>query len=272
MKYFYKEITKKDGTILRGVVNTPDDFDENKKYSTVIIYHGFGGDRNGSTWMRSQNAKHLTNRGYVVVRFDFSGTNESDGNFYDMTVSREEEEAIMIYDFTSLRKYVDKERIYLIGHSLGGVISTLIASRIRPKAMVLLAPASDMNNPDYLKIMGLTFYDVDLNFENGNGENIIKKVREIEDVDIGGEKLHRNFLIDFLKKDIYKQASNYDGNVLIIRGTSDELVFNDANSKLEKAYPNAIYEQIEGANHSFTNYDHRQIMFDKIYNFLEENK
>lgn len=91
MKYYYKQISKKDGIILRGVVNTPDDFDTDKKYPTVIMYHGFGGNRDGRTWMRIQNAKQLTSKGYVVVRFDFSGTNESDGEFYDMTVNREKE-------------------------------------------------------------------------------------------------------------------------------------------------------------------------------------
>ena len=124
MKYFYEQITKADGIVLRGVVNTPDGFDKSKKYPTEILYHGFGGDRNGSTWMRAQHSQYLTDMGYVVVRFDFSGTNESDGSFYDMTVSREVGEAHMIYDFTNLRPYVDCDHIYVIDHSLGGAIST----------------------------------------------------------------------------------------------------------------------------------------------------
>ncbi|WP_296140342.1 S9 family peptidase [uncultured Anaerococcus sp.] len=272
MKYFYEQISKKDGIILRGVINTPDDFDASKKYPAVIFYHGFGGDRNGSAWFRGQNSQYLTDRGYITVRFDFSGTNESDGDFYNMTVSREEEEAVMIYDFTRLRKFVDRNRIYLVGHSLGGVISTLIAPKINPKAMVLLAPASDMNNPDYLKIAGMTYFDPKTDRGNLEKLEIAKKVREIEDVDIGGVKLHKNFLIDFLPKDIYGQARKYRGNVLILRGTQDDLVYNDANQKLEKAYPHAKYEQIIGADHSFTNFDHRQIIFEKMYNFLEENK
>lgn len=272
MKYIYEQISKKDGIILRGVINTPDDFDATKKYPTVIFYHGFGGDRNGSTWFRGQNSEYLTDRGYVTVRFDFSGTNESDGDFYDMTVSREEEEAIMIYDFTKLREYVDRNRIYLVGHSLGGVISTLIASKINPKAMVLLAPASDMNNPNYLKLAGMAYFDPKTSKGDLDKFKIAKEVKEIEDVDIGGVKLHRRFLLDFLPKDIYGQASKYQGNVLILRGTKDDLVFNDANEKLEKAYPNASYQQVDGADHSFKNYDHRQIIFEKMYDFLEANR
>ena len=273
MQYFYEQLSKKDGTVIRGVINTPDDFDPAKKYPTVIFYHGFGGDRNGSKWFRVQNSKYLTDRGYITVRFDFSGTNESDGDFYDMTVSREEEEAIMIYDFTSLRQFVDKDRIYLLGHSLGGVISTLIASKVNPKAMVLLAPASDMNDPKYLRIMGINFLEEkSYDTEEIDKKEIIKKVHDLADVDIGGVKLHIGFLRDFLTKDIYADASKYQGKVLILRGTKDDLVFNDANEKLERAYPHAKYEQIEGADHSFTNYDHRQIIFKRMYKFIENNK
>lgn len=273
MKYLYEQISKKDGIILRGVINTPDDFNPTKKYPTVIFYHGFGGDRNGSTWFRGQNSKYLTDRGYVTVRFDFSGTNESDGEFYDMTVSREEEEAIMIYDFTKLREFVDKDRIYLVGHSLGGVISTLIASKVSPKAMVLLAPASDMNDPNYLRVMGINFLEEkSVEATDLDKKEILKKVHDLADVDIGGTKLNIGFLRDFLPKDIYANASKYKGNVLILRGTKDDLVFNDANRKLEEAYPHAVYEQIEGADHSFKNYDHRQIIFEKMYKFFEKNK
>ena len=96
-------------------------------------------------------------------------------------------------------------------------------------------------------------------------------IRSVEDVDIGGVKLHKNFLIDFLKKNIYGAAEKYKGKVLILRGDADDLVFNDANEKLQKAYPNADYQQIEGADHSFKNEDHRMIVFEKMYQFFEEN-
>lgn len=268
MKYYYKQISKKDGIILRGVVNTPDDFDTDKKYPTVIMYHGFGGNRDGRTWMRIQNAKQLTSKGYVVVRFDFSGTNESDGEFYDMTVNREKEEAIMIYNFTKTRAYVDNDRIYLIGHSLGGVIATLIASEVNPKAVALLAPASDMNNVDFLEVMKASVFDID---KEKSTSSLIKLIKENKDMDIGGEKISVKFWLEFLPINIYAKASKYEGNVLILRGTKDELVFNDANIKLKEAYPNASYEQIEGADHSFTNYDHRQIIFEKMYEFFENN-
>ncbi|MCI7238841.1 MAG: alpha/beta fold hydrolase [Anaerococcus sp.] len=273
MKYIYKELSKKDQTILRGVINTPDDFVKDKKYPTAIFYHGFGGDRNGNTFFRTTNARYLTDRGYVVVRFDFSGTNESDGSFYDMTVSREEEEALLIYNFVKIQSFVDKERIYLMGHSLGGVIASLVAHKVKPYKICLLAPASDMNNKDYLKVMFESIYKDKIQSEANEDVKDLSfddLVKDVEDMDIGGLRLNKKFLEDFLKKDIYKEASKYDGEVLIIRGDRDELVFRDSNVKLTESYPNAKYVEISDTNHDFTDENIRQEVFKIMYEFFEE--
>lgn len=273
MKYFYEQIKKENGIVMRGVVNTPDDFDENKKYPTVIIIHGFGGDRNGSINFRLNHAKYLTDRGFVAIRFDFSGSGESDGDFYDMTVSREEKELELINDFAKMKYYVDNDKLYWIGHSLGGVLSSLLAYKLKPKAMVLLAPASDMNNKDYLKVMAKTVFEGEVK-ENSKIENNMpfeSLVSKVNEADIGGVKININFLIDFIKKDIYGSAKKYEGNVLIIRGTGDSLVFIDSNEKLRDAFKNARYFEIEGADHSFTNEDQRNILYEMSYKFLNEN-
>lgn len=271
MKYIYQEIRKADGIILRGVINTPDDFDPNKKYPTAIFFHGFGGDRNGSTDFRIQHSQYLTDRGFVTIRFDFSGSGESDGSFYDMTVSRELEEAEMINDFAKLKYFVDKDRIYWIGHSLGGVIATLLAYKLKPKALVLLAPASDMNDKDYLKVMAKTMFEGEALRQSKikAGQSFDELVASIRDADIGGKRLHINFLLDFILKDIYGKAKAYEGKVQILRGNKDALVFRDANEKLQKAFKFATYEEIDQADHSFTNEDVRNIVFSKSYDFLK---
>ncbi|MDO5046919.1 MAG: alpha/beta fold hydrolase [Anaerococcus sp.] len=270
MDYIYQSISKKNGSLLRGVINTPDDFDTSKKYPAVIFYHGFGGDRNGRSFFRSQNAKYLTDRGYICVRFDFEGSGESDGSFYDMTVSREEEDAMMVYDFTKIKSFVDKERIYILGHSLGGVIASLIGSKTKAKKMCLLAPASDMNNRDYLKVMAQSLFLEKFEKLKSEDEPSIREVlSDIEDLDIGGLRLHKNFLIDFFKKDVYKSARAYKGKVLILRGDADELVFDDSNVKLNQAFSNSRYELIRGADHDFTNLKIRKEVFEKMYRFFE---
>lgn len=273
MKFFYESIKTKENQLLRGVINTPDDFDREKKYPTMVFFHGFGSDRNGTRGFRIQHSKHLTSRGFITIRFDFLGCGESEGSFYDMTVSRQLKEAELIHDFTKMKYFVDKDRLYWLGHSLGGVLASLLAYKLKPKAMVLLAPASDMNNKDYLKVMAKTLFEgeVSKSTDITNNKSYEDLLSKIEDADIGGMKIHKNFLIDFIFKDIYKSAKKYHGKVLIIRGDRDELVFKDSNIKLKNSFKNAVYEEIKGADHSFTNEDDRKLIFNKVYDFLLKN-
>src|SRR5699024_2982289 len=111
--------------------------------------------------------------------------------------------------------------------SLHDALPILMAYKLKPKAMVLLAPASDMNNKDYLKVMAKTVFEGEIKNAKKleNNKTYEEMIAKIEDADIGGVKIHKNFLIDFIRKDIYGSASKYHGKVLIIRGTKDSLVF-----------------------------------------------
>ncbi|MSS78050.1 alpha/beta fold hydrolase [Anaerococcus sp. WCA-380-WT-2B] len=273
MKYLYRHIEKKDGIVLRGVVNTPDDFDSSKKYKTALFYHGFSGDRDGSHWFRILNSRYLTKKGYVCIRFDFSGTGESDGSFYDMTLTRELDEARIIYDFTKNLDFVDDSNIYFIGHSMGGVISILLADELKPKKMSLLAPASDMNNLELLKKTALNLYDyIDEKNRDKDLSDIekVKKLVSIKDLDVGGLRIHKNFLFDIMDYDIYKKASLYKGEVQIIRGDLDDVVLDESNIKLNRCFKNSNYHVLENTDHSFTNYDQRMLLFEMMYEFFEK--
>lgn len=273
MKYLYKDIKKDDGIILRGVVNTPDDFDPNKKYKTAIFYHGFSGDRDGSRWFRILNSKYLTKREYITIRFDFSGSGESDGSFYDMTLSRELDEARLIYTFTKNLSYVDKDNIFFVGHSMGAVISILLASELNPKKMSLLAPASDMNNLNLLKKTSLYLYDyVDIKDRDKDLSDVekLKEIIKVDDLDVGGLRIHKNFLFDIMNYDIYKYAKKYEKPVQIVRGDLDDVVLDESSRKLNETFKNSSYHILENTDHSFTNYDQRMVLFKMMYNFFEE--
>lgn len=272
MKYIYKSIKNDEGTILRGVINTPDDFDENKKYKTAIFYHGFSGDRNGSCWFRRLNSDYLTDKGYVCIRFDFTGSGESDGKFYDMTLTRELDEARLIYDYSKNLDFVDTSNIFIIGHSMGGVIASILGHELKAKKMCLLAPASDMNNPKLLQKTSLNLKD----YVKDDGQsdltdiNTVKKLVNIEDMDVGGVRIHKDFLFDMMEYDIYKEASKYENPVFIVRGDLDDTVLDESNRKLNQTFKNSTYEVLENTDHSFTNYDQRLNLFSKMYDFFEK--
>lgn len=275
MKYLYQEIKKENGEALRGVINLPDDFDENKKYKAIIFFHGLSGDRNGSKRFRISNAKYLCDRGYVVIRFDFSGTGESDGSFYDMTLTRELKEARLIVDFTNTLSYIDKNEISWYGHSLGGVIATFLACELKPKSLLLLAPASDITKPAFLinqemelgKVM-----DESTDYREKENRDKLLDLLPIEENDFGGVKIHKSFFVDLLQYDVYEKAEKYPGKVLILRGALDDLVDRTSNEKLKKSFKRAEYIEIENTDHSFTNADARDLVYAEMDKFLSSNQ
>lgn len=82
-------------------------------------------------------------RGLAVTRFDYSGHGRSDGTYTDGTISQWLEEALAVFALTSGPQVV-------IGSSMGGWLALLLNRALRArgeariKAMVLIAPATDM--------------------------------------------------------------------------------------------------------------------------------
>lgn len=259
MKYIYKQIEKSNDVVLRGVLNTPDDFDENEKYPTVIYFHGFADDRNGLQFMNIQNSKYITANGYIVFRFDFSGCGESDGSFFDIDLSREIEEAKMIHDFVEKQTYVDSNNLFWKGHSMGGAVATAIAGYKKPKALSLFSPAADFSAE-----------------ENSLMDSLLKTFRSSysrkDGDDVGGLKISDEFIADVTSYDLYAEAKKYDGPVQILRGDEDDIISKKSNEKLNKSFKNAIYKEIEGTDHTFSDYSQRLESFELMYDFFEANR
>ena len=68
-----------------------------KKCPIVILCHGFTGNRNGG--LEVGIAHELEARGIASIRFDFNGHGESEGEFKDMTVPNEIEDAKKVVEY-----------------------------------------------------------------------------------------------------------------------------------------------------------------------------
>lgn len=257
MRFIYKQVEKPNQVDLRGVLNTPDDFSKNKKYPTVIYFHGFADDRNGIQFMNIQNSKYLTANGYIVYRFDFSGCGESDGSFYDINLSRQIAEASMIHDFVLNESFVDQKNVFWKAHSLGGAVATAIAYQKKPKALSLFSPAVDFSleeNP-LMKSMSEAFKS---------------SYRQKDGNDVGGLKISSAFIKDIYSYDLFDDANKYDGPVQILRGDKDKLISSKSNIKLKESFKNATYTEIEGTDHTFSNFDQRLESFELMHDFFEK--
>jgi putative redox protein len=86
----------------------------------------------------------LAERGIAVLRFDFTGLGESEGDFADTDFSSNIEDLVAAADF--LRDRYEAPQL-LVGHSLGGTAALVAASRIKEvRAVVTIAAPSDTDH------------------------------------------------------------------------------------------------------------------------------
>jgi alpha-L-fucosidase 2 len=83
-------------------------------------------------------ADHLTRRGIAVLRCDDRGTAKSTGKFAAATTQDFADDAAAEAEFLSQRKDIDPRRIGLLGHSEGGLIAPIVASRSQNVSFVVL--------------------------------------------------------------------------------------------------------------------------------------
>ena len=198
-------------------------------------------------------SRQLEKAGIGSVRFDFSGSGESDGLFEDMTVSREISEARRIYEFMSGLECADPGSLFLVGFSNGGLIASVLAPELEGvKALVF----------------GLL-----LGIWPILGERSVCFTDEAGRMDIGGLLLNPRFVDDVKSIDIYGRAAKYKGEVLIVHGTRDQVVPLEGSYRYRDIYKERLkLVEVEGASHLFDRVSWKDKLIGTTVEFLVEHK
>ncbi len=83
-------------------------------------------------------ADHLTRQGIAVLRFDDRGVGASTGEFSKATTGDFADDAIAGVEYLMTRKGIDPKRIGLLGHSEGGMIGPIAATRCSGVAFLVM--------------------------------------------------------------------------------------------------------------------------------------
>lgn len=128
------------GKKLFCVVHRP--FNENLRALPAVLFcGGYGGNKSGRCSMFVHLAQALAETGMVVLRFDYRGHGDSEGLFSEVTIEGEVEDAVRCFEWLCKHPQVDRERVGVLGRSLGGAIALMLAERVRAvKSVVLWAP------------------------------------------------------------------------------------------------------------------------------------
>lgn len=89
-------------------------------------------------------ADHLTSKGIAVLRYDKRGIGKSTGKYDQATTVDFASDAEAALNYLKSRKEINARKIGLIGHSEGGLIAPLIASRSSDLAWTVLLAAPGM--------------------------------------------------------------------------------------------------------------------------------
>lgn len=202
----------------------------------VVFCHGFGGSKEGPLF--ELIADSLQAHGIASLRFDFNGHGASEGEFVDMTVPNEIEDAMKVIEYVRDLRYVSK--VALVGHSQGGVVASMTAGKLEPgdiAAVALMAPAAVLRDD---AIRGSTM---------GANYNPLDPPEFVELW--GGKRLGRNYIKTAFSLPIYETAANYQGPALIVHGTGDRVVPYTYGERYKSVWPKAKVEILDAQDHGF---------------------
>jgi pimeloyl-ACP methyl ester carboxylesterase len=95
-------------------------------------------------------ADHLTRKGIAVLRYDKRGIGKSTGNFDQATTEDFASDAAAALAYLKSQKEIEARKIGLIGHSEGGIIAPMIASRSSDVAWMVLLAAPGLKGEDVM--------------------------------------------------------------------------------------------------------------------------
>lgn len=132
--YIVEEVhfnNNKDGAQLAGTLTIPDI--KNELLAVVVLISGSGlQDRDETTYNHKPFkvlADYLTQKNIAVLRYDDCGAGQSTGPMNDLTPENFAEDAYSAVQFLKSRKDICSNKIGLIGHSMGAVEGSILASR-----------------------------------------------------------------------------------------------------------------------------------------------
>lgn len=135
------EFTNKEGQTLVGRLEFPAD---RAPHNYALFAHCFTCTKNLSAVRNISKA--LTQNGFAVLRFDFTGLGESDGDFSDTNFSGNVNDLIAASDYL---KHHFQAPSLLIGHSLGGAAVIFAAAEL--SAVKAVATVGAPSNPKHVK-------------------------------------------------------------------------------------------------------------------------
>jgi alpha/beta superfamily hydrolase len=221
------------GQTLAALLDLPAD---EKPDAYALFAHCFtcSKDYKGVAWV----SKELAAEGIAVLRFDFTGLGESEGNFADTSFSSN------VADLVAAAEYMARELEapkVLVGHSLGGAAVIHAASHI-PSAVAVATLAAPSSTDHLVGVIRSSVADIE---NDGEAE-----------VEIGGKtfKIRREFLDDLSAVKMLDAVSGLGRALLVCHSPADRtLGIDNANEIFMAALHPKCFLSLDSADHLCSN-------------------
>ena len=244
-----KTIYREDNKKICGELYIPNNsYDE---FPLVVLSHGFGSNMDS---LRSLG-QSICKIGFASFIYDFIGGGQnikSDGKMTEMSVLTEAKDLNTVLDELKEDERINTDNIFLLGQSQGGFVSTYVASnRDDIKGLIDYYPAFCIRD---------------------DAEKQYSSVDQVPDTYsvLGFATVGKIYYVDAVSFDIYEVMENYEGNTLLMHGTSDNVVPISYSERASKTIPNCEYVVYQGQGHGFSG-DAEKDSIQRTINFLKDN-
>lgn len=232
----YSEIDY-NGSLLRGF------HDKGNDDVVAIITHGIGGNKLGHKYIFKQFADYAKANNISVLRYDFAGTGESDGDFADTMHSDQALQVDRIIDEAISLGY---KKIVLCSTTIG-CYSVWHAKQTE-------------------QVIAYVNWNPICNFDRYEADTI-KHAKEDGSMDMKGLSTKPTYTADLAT--LERTVPKLTAPVLLLQGELDgEFQYDDARNVAAEYGWN--YNQINGGNHLWDGNQVREQLFSKTVNFIKE--
>ncbi|MFH6959530.1 alpha/beta hydrolase family protein [Flavobacterium aquidurense] len=178
--------------------------------------------------------KTLTQKNIAVLRFDFTGLGESEGDFEQTNFSSNVEDLYSAARFLEENYQAPK---LLIGHSLGGAAVLFASAKIQ--SVKAIATIGAPSNPEHVAHL----FHNSIDEINASGKAIVS---------IGGREftINKQFIEDIQSKNIKHNLDEFKNSILIMHSPQDTTVSIENAAEIYKAarHPKS-FVSLNGADH-----------------------
>lgn len=196
--------------------------------------------------MNAHISRVLAKQGIGSAHFSFHGNGESDGGYEDMSFDGLYADAEDIFAWVKKQPYVDTEKMFLSGHSMGGYIAASCAPKIQPHGLILLCPGARL------------WFSCD---------QMAKAMKQM-----GQDLCFKASFNDEMAKhpDPFTEAKGYDGPVMLMRADDDQ-VDEETCVGYAQLYRNAKFHKVSNGGHDFASIEARDKVEETISSFIKEH-